>query len=65
MKYFLHSSSIRYAVSLAVLRWRGPFRSHSGFALLGILAVVIVIFLILQLAGHDEPQKAGNDGAQK
>jgi hypothetical protein len=26
---------------------------------------VIVIFLILQLAGHDEPQKAGNDGAQK
>jgi hypothetical protein len=65
MKYF-QASPIPSLITSAIFRWRGPFRSHSGLAIVGILAVVILIFLIFQLTqGNDAPRKAGNDGAQK
>jgi hypothetical protein len=57
MKY-LQSSPISALLALAMLRWRGPFRSHFGFAVLGIVLIVVLIFLVLQLA-QDKPRDQG------
>jgi hypothetical protein len=53
MKTFV-ASTIPGLVSSAALRWRGPFRSHTGFALLALLLAVIFVFLVLQLT-QDKP----------
>jgi hypothetical protein len=65
MKYF-HALPTPSLLASASFRWHSLFRSHAGFTLLGILAIFIIVFLILQLAkGKDEPRNAGNNGTQK
>ncbi len=56
----LHISRLSSIAIWTALRWREGLRSHSGFTVLALLVVVIMIFLVVQLVRDKPNEGSGN-----